>query len=332
MPTRLLREAILDSERVCSLSFPAEVFYRRLMSVVDDFGRFDGRLSVLRSRLYPLQIEKVREADIERWIAECVKAGLIVLYSVSAKPYILFRNLGEPRAKESKYPAPPSESERTQPHASANICAQTQTDVNGCAQTRADVPYSDSNADSDSDSTLAASPPVAEPLPPERRGKSPKPPPKPRPPDELFDAIVAVTGSDPKVNASYVAKLKNKLANADPPYRPEEVLRMAEPGFQARELPWKRGEKLTLGEVEKFIARTRNPSNAARNAGDGRDRFRADTDPVADKYTPQGIARLRGESASPVAGNAAAVGPPDGPSPAESSAGQAGGNGDGLSW
>lgn len=150
MPTRLLRESILDSERVCSLSFPAEVFYRRLMSVVDDFGRFDGRLSVLRSRLYPLQIEKVREADIERWIAECVKAGLIVLYSVSAKPYILFRNLGEPRAKESKYPAPPFESERTQPHASANICAQTQTDVNGCAQTLADVPYSDSDSDSDS--------------------------------------------------------------------------------------------------------------------------------------------------------------------------------------
>jgi hypothetical protein len=39
MPNRELREGILTSERINALTFPAEVFYRRLMSVVDDFGR-----------------------------------------------------------------------------------------------------------------------------------------------------------------------------------------------------------------------------------------------------------------------------------------------------
>jgi hypothetical protein len=42
MPVRILREGILTSERVDTLSPAAEVFYRRLMSVVDDFGRFSA--------------------------------------------------------------------------------------------------------------------------------------------------------------------------------------------------------------------------------------------------------------------------------------------------
>lgn len=299
MPTRLLREAILDSERVCSLSFPAEVLYRRLMSVVDDFGRFDGRLSVLRSRLYPLQIEKVREADIERWIAECVKAGLIVLYSVSAKPYILFRNLGEPRAKESKYPAPPSESERTQPHASENICAQTQTDVNRRAQLKTDVPYSSSYSDSISDS--------------DAKGGGP-------------DVPAALAGEE------FRSAWKDWLA-----YRHERKLTMTARtlGSQLKML-----EKLGVhAAIETIEASIRNgwqglfpeKSNGDRNPS-GRDRFRADTDSVADKYTPDGIARLRAGAAGPVEGPATAMGPADGASPAEPSTGEAGGNDGGLSW
>ena len=107
MPTRLLRDGILDSEAVNSLSACEEVFYRRLMSAVDDFGRFDGRPSVLRCRLYSLQLSSIREADISRWIAACEKAGLIALYEVDGKPYILLHKLGPPRAAVSKFPAPP---------------------------------------------------------------------------------------------------------------------------------------------------------------------------------------------------------------------------------
>ena len=49
MPTRLLREGILDSERVNRLNAAEEVFYRRLMSKVDDHGFYDARSAILRA-------------------------------------------------------------------------------------------------------------------------------------------------------------------------------------------------------------------------------------------------------------------------------------------
>ena len=88
MPVRLWREGILSSERVDSLDAPAEVFYRRLMSKADDHGLFDARPSILRASLYPLRVDRVREADISRWIAACEKAGLIALYQHDGKPYL----------------------------------------------------------------------------------------------------------------------------------------------------------------------------------------------------------------------------------------------------
>lgn len=130
MPNRILREGILDSGAVNSLTWPSELFYRKLMSVVDDFGLFDGRLEVLRSRLYALQLDRVRVADVASWIAECEKAGLIRTYTVDSKPYILFHKLGPQRAKRSKYPRPPD---------GPPLIDGLRADESRCAQTRANV-------------------------------------------------------------------------------------------------------------------------------------------------------------------------------------------------
>ena len=174
MPSRLLREGIIDSEAVNALSWGAEVFYRRLMSVVDDFGRFDGRLSLLRSRLYPTCPDRAGDADMRKWISECEKAGLILVYTVESKPFILFHKLGQPRAKVSKFPPPPpTDCQIT----SVNGCAQTQTDANVCAQTRAYVPYSYSGSGSDSgtysDSSSGADAPASDVKPKKPRKKKP---------------------------------------------------------------------------------------------------------------------------------------------------------------
>jgi hypothetical protein len=210
MPSRLLREGILDSDAVNELSFPAEVFYRRLMSVVDDFGRFDGRPSILRSRLYPLRIETVREADIPRWIAECEKAGLIVLYAVDGKQYILFRKLGSPRAKESKYPAPPDGLE----HYVANT--HPFTDENGCKQTKASVPGSGSGSGSGS---------VRPPQPPEAGGVvSGRQPRKPKTLEETDPRFLRFWESYPRKVAKPDAA--RAFAKIDPPEELlEEILR-----------------------------------------------------------------------------------------------------------
>jgi hypothetical protein len=108
MPNRIVREGILTSDRVNALSVGAEVFYRRLLSVVDDYGRFDGRIVMLKVSCFPLRVDVVREADCSRWIAECEKAGLIVLYAVDGKRYLEVQDFRQAvRAKQSKYPPPP---------------------------------------------------------------------------------------------------------------------------------------------------------------------------------------------------------------------------------
>lgn len=138
MPTRLLREGIIDSDSVNSLSWEAEIFYRRLMSVVDDHGIFDGRATVLKGRLYALKPD-VRATDITRWIAECETAGLIACYEAEGKPYVLFHKLGEARAKFSRYPQPPP-----------GLREHLQATVYNGKRVRASVPYSDSYSDANS--------------------------------------------------------------------------------------------------------------------------------------------------------------------------------------
>jgi hypothetical protein len=110
MPNRILREGILTSERVNALGWEAEVFYRRLMSVVDDFGRWTAHAALLRAALYPLKLDTVREANMERLLLECEKARLLRLYVVDGKRYLELQNFRQQvRAVASKFPSPPGE-------------------------------------------------------------------------------------------------------------------------------------------------------------------------------------------------------------------------------
>jgi len=108
MPTRIIRDGILTSERINALSPHAELFYRRLMSVADDHGRFSGNLTLIRSSCYPLKVDSVKEDSIKKHLAECVDAGLIVPYTVDSKPFILLLDFGQRINGKSKFPEPPS--------------------------------------------------------------------------------------------------------------------------------------------------------------------------------------------------------------------------------
>lgn len=130
MPSRIIREGILTSLAVDRLSRGGELFYRRILNVVDDFGRYHGTPALLRAAAFPLKVDTVSNADIEVWIAECVAAGLVKHYSAGGLPYIEVGKFGEPRAKSSKYPAPTGH---------ADACACLQTDANTCAQPQADA-------------------------------------------------------------------------------------------------------------------------------------------------------------------------------------------------
>lgn len=111
MPNRILREGILTSERVNALAWPAEVFYRRLMSAVDDFGRYWGKAELLRAGLYPLLLDRVGNPDVVKWLAECANAGLVRTYTVDGKEFVQLLDFRQQvRAAKSKFPEPSSES------------------------------------------------------------------------------------------------------------------------------------------------------------------------------------------------------------------------------
>jgi len=137
MPNRMLREGILDSDRIDKLDWPEEVFYRRLMSKVDDYGLFDARPAILRTTLYPLRVDRVREADIARWIAACEMAGVIALYVHGGKPYGQMLDTKWQARSEPKHPLPPwgkgapppasvrgPPSDANSPPSAENSCAQ----------------------------------------------------------------------------------------------------------------------------------------------------------------------------------------------------------------
>ena len=114
MPNRVLREGILDSERMAALvheaTWAGECFYRRLHSIADDFGCFDARPSVLRAKCYPTLLDMVREADVQRWIAACVKSGLVALYTCDGRNYGQILNFKQfTRQRKRHHPPPPWE-------------------------------------------------------------------------------------------------------------------------------------------------------------------------------------------------------------------------------
>lgn len=176
MPTRLIRDAILTSGRVASLSWEAEVFYRRLLSLVDDYGLSDARPSVLRSALYPLQLEKMSECNVQRCLAACETAGLILLFAKNGKSFLMVRDFGQSLRSAPKYPLPDGYKaiqvgkSKYQLVTPDDDCSQLQTDENSCEQlcTYADA-YSNANANkqennAEGNTTVVCSSPPAAPV------------------------------------------------------------------------------------------------------------------------------------------------------------------------
>lgn len=86
MPNRIVRDGFLDSEAINALGDAAECFYHRLLLAADDAGRMDGRVEMLRARLFPLSSR--RASDVEKQLSECVKLGLVIPYEWDGKPFV----------------------------------------------------------------------------------------------------------------------------------------------------------------------------------------------------------------------------------------------------
>jgi hypothetical protein len=133
MPNRILREGILTSERLEALNWAEEVFYRRLMSVVDDFGRYYARPALLRAACYPLLLTKVSDSDIEKWLTACVNAALVRVYPApDGKRYLEMIDFRQQvRAVSSKYPSFDDCCSTPDAHMHSNCIATAHLDVGG---------------------------------------------------------------------------------------------------------------------------------------------------------------------------------------------------------
>lgn len=123
MPLRYLKPGIRDSTLIEAVQSPdAEILYYRLIASVDDFGRFDGRPSMVKAACFPIR-ERATSDKCAGWMQELETARLLVIYEVEGKPYLqLTKWDNKPRAEHSKYPDPPPDADKCmQPHTNAPL-------------------------------------------------------------------------------------------------------------------------------------------------------------------------------------------------------------------
>lgn len=108
MPNRIIKESFKTSPQIDMLTWFEECVWHRLCVTVDDFGRFEGRITILKNQLFPTK-ENVSKSDIEKAIRKLESVGLIQTYEVDGVNYVQIKTWSKHqqiRNKKSKYPEP----------------------------------------------------------------------------------------------------------------------------------------------------------------------------------------------------------------------------------
>ena len=90
MPQRFLRPGITNSERWNSVSWRAQSLYIRILTLVDDYGRYDGRPSVIHGNCFAVWNEKhpnetVTLLHVMEDLQQLAASQLILMYDVAEK-------------------------------------------------------------------------------------------------------------------------------------------------------------------------------------------------------------------------------------------------------
>ena len=89
MPNRIIKESICTSEDVAKLSMGAEILFYHLMVKADDFGVYFGNEQIIKNTCFPLKSSEIKLKQVESWLNELIKAGLIFAYvAEDGKKYI----------------------------------------------------------------------------------------------------------------------------------------------------------------------------------------------------------------------------------------------------
>lgn len=108
MPNRILKESICTSEDLNTLSQGAEILFYRLMVKADDYGIYYANASIVRSTCFPLKADDIKSSQVESWLTELSKAGIIFIYKAEdGRKYLQFCKWSkhqQTRATKPKYP------------------------------------------------------------------------------------------------------------------------------------------------------------------------------------------------------------------------------------
>jgi len=108
MPNRILRDSICCSDTLAQLTAEGERLFYRLITQADDYGRFDARPSVVRSRCF--QLGGVSDDKVTVWLHQLQAQRVVCLYEVEGRDYGHFptwEKYQRIRAPRSRYPDPP---------------------------------------------------------------------------------------------------------------------------------------------------------------------------------------------------------------------------------
>ena len=108
MPQRFLRPEIRTSERWNETSFGAQSLYVGLMTLVDDFGRYDGRAKLIHGEVFILRND-VKPQQTAAWLNELHERDLIQLFEIDGKMFLQISRWKErSRSEMSRFPEPPA--------------------------------------------------------------------------------------------------------------------------------------------------------------------------------------------------------------------------------
>lgn len=108
MPQRFLRPGLTTSKRFNRADWQAQSFYVRLLTLVDDFGRYDADSRLLRSHAFPLGDAKGKDLPLKTIETACRQLSeqhLITFYTdpEGKETLQVLRWQERPRANKSKY-------------------------------------------------------------------------------------------------------------------------------------------------------------------------------------------------------------------------------------
>lgn len=110
MPNRIIRDSIKTSTSLAAVSDLAERTFFRLITLMDDFGRYHGSPKTLLAACFPEGAEGLTRVRFDHALTELEEQDMVRFYSEGSRRYCYsptWPKYQRRRASESKFPQPP---------------------------------------------------------------------------------------------------------------------------------------------------------------------------------------------------------------------------------